>query len=113
MDSTGITTIVIAIFASTGFWSFLSARFSRCDQKQDREDRVLDQQSKMLKGLGHDRIVYLGKEYLKHGYITTDEYENLHNYLYLPYKDLGGNGTAEKIMSEVDKLPVKDKQLED
>lgn len=40
----------------------------------------------MLKGLGHDRICYLGECYIQRGYITKDEYENLHDYLYLPYK---------------------------
>ena len=60
-----------------------------------------------LRGLGHDRITYLGQKYIEKGYITRDEYENLHDYLYLPYADLGGNGTAKKIMEEVDKLPMK------
>ena len=41
------------------------------------------------------------------GSITKDEYENLHDYLYLPYQELGGNGTAEKIMKEVSNLPIK------
>ena len=65
----------------------------------------------MLKGLGHDRICYLGACYIKQGFITKDDYENLHDYLYLPYKELGGNGTAEKIMKEVERLPLlKDKE---
>lgn len=109
MDYSTIITIIVAIFASTGFWSFLTSRFSHKDKKQDKEDRELVLQSKMLKGLGHDRIVYLGNEYLKRKYITKEEYENLYDYLYLPYKELGGNGTAEKIMREVDKLPIKER----
>lgn len=64
----------------------------------------------MLKGLGHDRICYLGECYIQRGYITKDEYENLHDYLYLPYKKLGGNGTAERIMKEIDRLSLKDKE---
>lgn len=43
----------------------------------------------MLKGLGHDRICYLGECYIQRGYITKDEYENLRDYLYLPYKKIG------------------------
>ena len=35
-----------------------------------------------------------------------DEYDNLKNYLYEPYKKLGGNGTAERVMDEIDKLPI-------
>ena len=40
------------------------------------------------------------------GYITKDEYENLHDYLDEPYLAEGGNGTAKKVMSEVERLPL-------
>lgn len=61
----------------------------------------------MLLGLGHDRIMFLGLKYLDRGWITQDEYENLNDYLYAPYKKLGGNGSAQKIMAEVEKLPIR------
>jgi hypothetical protein len=61
----------------------------------------------MLIGLGHDRIMFLGMKYIERGFITQDEYENLYDYLYKPYKKLGGNGSAERVMKEVDKLPIK------
>ena len=99
-ESTLIVSIVGAIFASTGFWAFLTYLIQRKDKKDSAE-------AQMLKGLGHDRICYLGEGYIKRGYITKDEYENLHDYLYLPYKALGGNGTAEKIIDEVNKLPLE------
>lgn len=65
-----------------------------------------DASGQMLRGLGHDRIIYLGERYVQRGGITRSEYENLHDYLYEPYKALGGNGTAEKIMNEVEKLSL-------
>lgn len=99
-ESTLIVSIVGAIFASTGFWAFLTYLIQRKDKKDSAE-------AQMLKGLGHDRICYLGECYIKRGYITKDEYENLHDYLYIPYKMLGGNGTAKKIIDEVDKLPLE------
>lgn len=95
--TTLIASIVGSVFASTGFWALLTALLQRRDTK-----------AQMLKGLGHDRICYLGESYVKRGYITKDEYENLHDYLYQPYKKLGGNGTAEKVMQEVEKLPFKE-----
>lgn len=106
MDEKIITIIVsvsCAIFASTGFWAFLTY----CFQKKDTKDNA---ESQMLKGLAHDRICYLGQRYVRRGYITKDDYENLHDYLYAPYKKLGGNGTAEKIMKEVDRLPLKEQE---
>ena len=95
-----LITILTSLIASTGFWTFL--------------DKVKNNNSKenaMLIGLGHDRIITLGMEYLKRGYIYESEYDNLYNYLYnylyKPYKSLGGNGSAERIMEEVKKLPIK------
>lgn len=101
-QSTLIVSIVAAIFASTGFWAFITYLVQRKDAKDSAE-------AQMLKGLGHDRICCLGGSYIKRGYMTTDEYENLNDYLYLPYKKLGGNGTAEKILKDVGNLPIREK----
>ena len=88
-------TAVASILASSGFWAALSKRMER------RDDRT-----KLLIGLAHDRIIQLGLMYLKRGFITQDEYENLYEYLYKPYEQLGGNGSAKKVMQEVQKLPI-------
>ena len=47
------------------------------------------------------------ERYIERGYITQEEYDSLYNYLYIPYKELGGNGTAERMVNEVKKLPIK------
>lgn len=91
-----IVTIVCSVLASSGFWAFLTSR----SKKNNAE-------TKMLLGLAHDRIMFLGMEYINRGYITRDEYENLRKYLYEPYEVLGGNGSASRVMTEVDKLPIK------
>lgn len=96
-----ILTIVGSVFASGGFWAFITAVMQKHNAKVSTE-------GKMLRGLAHDRICYLGENYIKQGFVTRDDYENLHDYLYLPYKELGGNGTAEKIMGEVKRLPLHD-----
>lgn len=83
------------MLASSGFWAYMSHRSERNDVK-----------SEMLTGLGHDRIIYLGMSYIERGYITSDEYENLYEYLYKPYRKMGGNGSAERIMNEVNRLPI-------
>lgn len=100
MDTSCIITVLGMAFASTGFWTFLTNMLQKRANKNSAEKQ-------MLKGLGHDRIMDLGESYIKRGYITSEEYENLHDYLFVPYKNLGGNGTAEKIMTEVDKLPMR------
>lgn len=90
-----VIAVVCAVIASGGFWTFLQSRLNKNDYK-----------TKMLIGLAHDRIIYLGMTYIKRGEITKDEYENLHDYLYVPYEKLGGNGSAKRVMQEVDKLKI-------
>ena len=98
---------VIGAFAglSASLVSFVTFMISRYDKKSDKNSAEAD----MLLGLGHDRIVYLGSQYIARGYITKEEYENLHDYLYKPYLALGGNGTAQKIMKEVESLEFKER----
>ena len=98
-QGTMIISIIAAVFASTGFWAFITAVFN---WKHD----VQDASSNMLMGLGHDRIIYLAECYIERGWITRDEFENIHDYLYKPYRKLKGNGTAEKLMEDVKKLPI-------
>lgn len=92
-----LSTIICAFILSSGFWIYV--------QKRDNKHNA---QTEMLRGLGHDRIIRLGLEYIQRGFITTSEYENLKDYLYLPYKKLGGNGSADRVMAEVDKLEMEE-----
>lgn len=89
-------TVVTAVIASSGFWTFLQKR----SEKKDVKTRVLI-------GLAHDRIMVLGAHYIERGFITPDEYENLNDYLYEPYRLMGGNGSAKLMMEKVRKLEVK------
>lgn len=91
-----LITIISSVIASSGFWAYITRYVDRKDVKTE-----------MLIGLGHDRIVYLGMTYIERGYITQDEYENLFEYLYKPYEKMGGNGSAKRIMNEVNKLPIR------
>ena len=101
MNGDTIVTIVVSIFGNTGFWALVAGIVSSKTRKKSAESR-------MLKGLAHDRICELGSRYLKQGYVSKDQYENLHDYLFIPYRDLGGDGTAEKIIGDVQRLPIKE-----
>lgn len=90
-----LLTIVAAVIASSGFWAYL-----------EKKNRNKDARSRMLIGLAHDRIIFLGMSYIERGWVTQDEYENLYEYLYKPYEEMGGNGSAKRIMTEVNKLPI-------
>lgn len=91
-----LTSVLIALISSTGLWSYISNIRSKHDAK-----------TRLLIGLAHDRIIYLGTRYIDRGYITPDEYENLHDYLYAPYAENGGNGSAKRVMDQVKALPIK------
>lgn len=93
--------IILGMLASSGFWAYMERRTQK---------RAL--QTKLLVGIAHDRILESALRYITRRWITQDEYENLFNYLYEPYLELGGNGSVKRIMEEVNKLPIrKDKFL--
>lgn len=91
-----VLTVFSSVLASSGLWAFISKKSEKKDVKTE-----------LLVGLAHDRILYLGMSYIDRGYISKDEYDNIYNYLYKPYEKIGGNGSAKRIMTEVDRLPIR------
>lgn len=91
-----LVTVFVTVLASNGFWALLQKKL---DQNSTEK--------KLLVGLAHDRIIYVGEGFIARGWITYDEYEDFMKYLYEPYANYGGNGTAERISDEVKKLPLK------
>ena len=95
MTSPIVISILSTLLASAGFWAFVT--------------KVIDKKSaktKLLLGLAHGQIMSLGMTYIHRGSITKGEYEGLYKYYYEPYKKMGGNGTAERLMKEIDKLKI-------
>ena len=88
-------TILVSVLTSSGVWAVVMKVMDKKDVR-----------TQMLIGLGHDRIMYLGNSYIARGYITSEEYENLVDYLYRPYELMGGNGSAKRVIDEVKKLPL-------
>lgn len=91
-----IITAAAAIFASTGFWAFITKH-----QERDTAEQ------RLLMGLAHDRLITQTTKYIHRGYITHEEYDDIQIYLYQPYRDKGGNGTVERLMEELKKIEVK------
>lgn len=97
-----LVTILLALIGSAGFWGYLDARRARREKKNDKKNA----NTRLLVGMAHDRIIFLGMKYVERGFVTKDEYENLNDYLYEPYAAAGGNGSAKRVMEEVRKLPL-------
>lgn len=95
-----ITAFAGFLASSAGFWAFLR-------QRTNDRDRSKDATTRLLMGLAQREILYQAQRYIDRGWITRDEYQDLLQYLYEPYSDLGGNGTAERMMLAVQKLPIR------
>ena len=74
-----IITITCTLLASSGFWAYIQKRGNASNAEK-----------RLLIGLAHDRIIWLGMQYIERGWISQDEYENLHDYLFIPYSEAGG-----------------------
>lgn len=103
MSTDSIVTLLVAVFASTGFWSLVQYIIGLVKEKKSGDSS----EKKLLVALSHDRIVYLSKSALKDGYISQDDYDNLAQ-ITQPYFEAGGNHLARKYWDEVQKLPIKD-----
>lgn len=99
-----ILTIIGSVLASSGLWALIQTLVVN-KQTKDTAER------KALLALLHDRIYTEAKVRIKEGRVSTEDYDNL-RYLYEPYKALGGNGTCERLMNEVNKLPIKEERNE-
>lgn len=86
--------LLTAVIGGPGIWAWAKTRNTR----NNSEDKLLLQVAK-------NQLVAQGREYLKRGYITMDEYEEYESE-YKVYSSLGGNGLARRIFKQVDDLPI-------
>lgn len=84
---------------SGGFWVYLRGKYERRDKRRDAYVAL-------IMGLAHDKIVYLGLKYIEKGWVNKDEYDDLIKYFWEPYSALGGDGSAERIVTLVKLLPI-------
>lgn len=96
--TSNIITILITIFASSGFWTLILAIYNNRKKKKSTE-------AELLLGLAHDRIYELCKEILHTGEMTDQEYDVI-RHIYDPYIKMGGNGTARKLMEQVEDMKI-------
>ena len=85
---------ITTVLSGPGIWAWAKTRTTR----NKSEDRLL-----LL--VAKNQLVSQGREYLKNGYITMDEYEE-YEAEYQIYSALGGNGLARRIFEQVDDLPM-------
>lgn len=108
--------IVAGLF---GIWQWrLNRKAQKEDKAADREMISCAARGKEIKQLQetvnalivaermilYDRIKHLAKAYIKRGYITVEEYEDLKRMHKVYHDNLNGNGFLDSLMEEVDKL---------
>lgn len=80
--------------------------------KQNTEDiKNIKEELAVVKSMSlgalYDRAKFLGENYLKRGWWTLNEYEDYKKYIFQPYHEAGGDGTIDKIMIELEKMPIE------
>ena len=90
-----VVTIIVAIFASSGFWDWLKTR----RKKMTPYEQVTME-------IGRDRLNYLSKKHIKAGYIPEDEFESFEE-LGEAYLEAGGNTMVKALYLEAVELPKK------
>lgn len=100
-----IITALVSGLTSSGVMSLVIFLIQRRDKKREKEEANNSAQSRMLLGLGHDRIINLTDRLVRRGSITLKEKRNL-KFLCDPYFDLGGNGDCKIGYDACETLPV-------
>lgn len=107
----------ITIFSKVGGIGLIAGFFKRRKTKKEKElaarkkhyaeqEAQMDLLKRAMRGLEHHEIFQACNSYIERGWVTSDDLEDL-DYLYKPYKKLGGNGTGEFLYNKVHELELK------
>lgn len=95
-----ITSVASSVLGSSILWAGIWAYI----QKKGTRSKAIDS---LLMGMGYREITTLGLEFIHRGSITMDEFTEFRKYFFEPYKALGGNGSAARIMRQIENLPIE------
>lgn len=87
---------VMGVAGSSGFWTWF--------QRRSDKNSII---ARMVVGLTYDKIISVGMTYIHRGWISKDEYEDYLKYFVEPYKEMGGNGVADRMARDVGTLPFR------
>lgn len=108
VSSETLVAILVAICGSSGLWGLLMYLLQHRHKKLEDALMKDNAERQMLRGIGHAQIVKMCRYYIEKGYVTPEQYADLREHLFAPYETLGGNGSAAKLVEEVEKLPIRD-----
>lgn len=100
-----LTAVILAVFASSGFWALVTAIYNNHASKKQAEDEDIDIIKKALLSVLYDKIYERSMRLLRVGQTTVEDRENVHQML-TPYEQLGGDGLIHDLVDRVDELPL-------
>ena len=86
--------------------AILSAAYRKLSKQLKMEQVKAQSINAAVLALLHDRLYQACQFYLKRKYCTVDDRDNL-EYMFKPYKALGGNGTGEELYNRCLALPYE------
>ena len=108
-----IKTLLLAIIGSSGVSTVIVAILNRKWKKEDEKNAKNTKEDERIKALVEaNKLLMLkelknsAKEFIAKGCITLEEKEYFMEEEYRVYKNLGGNGHADLLVAEVNKLSV-------
>lgn len=88
----------------------LSFMYRRLSKQLEKERNRMTAVNEGVLALLHDRLYQACQYYLKKGFCELEDRDNL-EYMFKPYKALGGNGTGEELYNRCLALPYEDELL--
>lgn len=95
-------TALIAVLGSSGMWAYLDSRKKEKVADKGRDDA----ERKLIIALSRITLINQALYYIRKGSISVEEADAL-TALYEPYKELHGNGNAERLYKQAINLPVR------
>lgn len=105
MSGETVLGIVLAVFASGGFWAFITAVYTRKQDEKAHKRGDIDIIKAALLSVLYDKIYERSMRLLRVGQTTVEDRENVHQML-TPYEQLGGDGLIHDLVDRVDELPL-------
>lgn len=86
-------------------------RLSTIEQKTEDNRKTLESITEGMKYIIYDRIRHIGQAHINVGEIDFDDRRILNNMHHCYHFGLGGNGDLDKLVQEVNNLPLKKENL--
>lgn len=89
----------------------VNKRLDTIEQKTDYNQKILDSLKEGMMYTIYDRVRHIGQAHINAGEIDFDDRRILNNMHHCYHDGLGGNGDLDKLVQEVNSLPLKKENL--